>query len=143
MQWVLYHPPKKFAWFIHCYVDVFGFAQIELSLSCCKLQIVFNITKYQILFVLQIVFQKKLTSGVVYKFHCGLCNESCYGECVRHLNLRIRKHIAIATLTKKKSKISALGDHFLLCNLSPSVDSFSLLTKENRKFAFELKESLR
>ena len=26
-----------------------------------------------------------LTSGVVYKFQCGLWNEPCYGECVRHL----------------------------------------------------------
>ena len=38
---------------------------------------------------------KELTSGVVYKFQWGLCNESYYGECVRHLNVRIRDHIGI------------------------------------------------
>ena len=32
---------------------------------------------------------KELTSGFVYKFQCGLCNESYYGECLRHLNVRI------------------------------------------------------
>ena len=32
---------------------------------------------------------KHLTFDVVYKFQSGLCNESHYGECVRHLNVRI------------------------------------------------------
>ena len=27
---------------------------------------------------------KDVTSGIVYKFHCGLCNEFYYGECARH-----------------------------------------------------------
>ena len=36
-----------------------------------------------------------LTFGGVYKFQCGFCNESCYGECVRHLNVRIGEHIGI------------------------------------------------
>ena len=41
---------------------------------------------------------KELTSGVVYKFQCGLCNESYYGECIRHLNVRIGEHIRISPL---------------------------------------------
>ena len=45
---------------------------------------------------------KDLTSGVVYKFQCGLCNESYYGECMRHLNVRIGEHIGISPLTKNK-----------------------------------------
>ena len=32
---------------------------------------------------------KDLTSGVVYKFQCGLCNESYHDECVRHLNVKL------------------------------------------------------
>ena len=43
------------------------------------------------------------TSGVAYKFHCELCNKSYYGECVRHLNLRIDEHTGISSLTKKTS----------------------------------------
>ena len=46
---------------------------------------------------------KELTPGVVYKFQCGLWIESYYGECVRHLNVRIGEHIGISRLTKKKS----------------------------------------
>ena len=101
-------------------------------------------TNYLALFVLKITFQKKLTSGVVYKFQCGLCNKSYYGECVRHLNLRTGDHIGISPLTKKKVKPkgSAVSDQLSLCNHSSSFKNFSVPTKENRKFALELKESL-
>ena len=87
---------------------------------------------------------KELISGVVYKFQCGLCNESYYGECVRHLNVRIGEHMGISPLTRKKVKPegSAVSDHLLLCNHSPSFGNFSVLTKENKKFWLELKESL-
>ena len=87
---------------------------------------------------------KELTSGVVYKFQCGLCNESYYGECVRHLHGRIGDDTGISMLTNKKVKPmgSAVSDHLLLCNNSLSFENFSLLTKENKKFLLELKESL-
>ena len=114
-------------------------------LNCCKLQIVFKSqNKLAKAFRFKDRIPKELRSGVVYKFQCGLCNESCYGECVIHLNVRIGKHIGISPLTRKKvkSKGSALNDHLLLCNHSPSFENFSVLTKENKKFLLELKESL-
>ena len=87
---------------------------------------------------------KEIASAVVYKFQCGLCNEYSYGECVRHLNVRTGEHIEISPLTKKKvkSKCSAVSNHLLLCNHSPCFGSFSVLTKENREFALELKDIL-
>ena len=104
-------------------------------LNCCKLQIVFKS---------QNKLAKGLTSRVVYKFQCGFCNESYYGECVRHLNVRIGEHIAISSITEKKAKTkdSAVSDHLLLCNHSPSFQNFSVLNEENKKFLLELKESL-
>ena len=85
-----------------------------------------------------------ITSGVVYKFQCGLRNESYYGECMRHLDVRIGEHISISLLTRKqvKSKNNSLADHLLFCNHSASYDDFSILTRENKKFLLELKESL-
>ena len=76
---------------------------------------------------------KELISGVVYKFQCGLCNESYYAECVRHLNVRIGKHIRISPLTAKKIKPkgSAVSDHLLLCNHSPSFETFSVIVKNS------------
>ena len=77
-----------------------------------------------------------MISGVIYKFQCGLCNESYYGECIRHLNVRIGEHIGISLLTRKqvKSKNSSVADHLLLCNHSASYDDFSILTRETVSF---------
>ena len=50
-------------------------------LNCCKLQIVFKSqNKLAKAFRFKDRIHKKLTSGVVYKFQCGHCNESYYGE---------------------------------------------------------------
>ena len=82
-------------------------------------------------------------SGAAYKFQCGLCNKSYCGEYVRQ-GVRTGEHIGISPLTKKKiqPKGSPVSDYLLLCNHSPSFDNFSVLTKENKKFLLELKESL-
>ena len=114
-------------------------------LNCCKLKIVFkNKTRLDNNFHLKNQIPKDLISGVVYKFQCGLCNESYYGECMRHLNVRIGENIGISLLTRKqvKPKNSSVADHLLLCNHSASYDDFSILTRENKKFLLELKESL-
>ena len=59
---------------------------------------------------------KDLISGVVYKFQSGLHNESYYGECVRHLKVRIGEHIGISPYTKKwvQPKNSSEADHLLV-----------------------------
>ena len=63
-------------------------------LNCCKLQIALKIeTRFVNNFHFKDQVSKNLTSGVAYKFQCGLCNESYYGECVRRLNVWIVEHI--------------------------------------------------
>ena len=53
-------------------------------LNYCTLQIVFkNKTRLGKNVHFKDQIPKDLTSGVIYKFQCGLCNESYYGECVR------------------------------------------------------------
>ena len=47
---------------------------------------------------------KDLISGDVYKFQCGLCNESYYGESNRHLDIRSGEHIGVSPLTGKEVK---------------------------------------
>ena len=39
---------------------------------------------------------------MLHKFQCGLCNESYYGECVRHLAVRSGEHVGISPLTNKR-----------------------------------------
>ena len=35
-------------------------------------------------------------STLVYKSHCGFCNESCYVECVRHLAVKNGEHTGVS-----------------------------------------------
>ena len=114
-------------------------------LNFCKLQIVFKSqNKLAKAFHFKDRFPKELTSGVVYKFQCGICNECYYGECVRHINLRIGERIEISQLTKTKVKPngSTVRDHLLLCNQPPYFENFSVLKRKKKKFLLKLKESL-
>ena len=78
-------------------------------LNCCKLQIVFkNKTRLGKNFHFKDRIPKDLTSGVAYKFHCGLCNESYYGECVRHFNVRTIEHLVYTTYQKISSAYQQL-----------------------------------
>ena len=106
-------------------------------LNFCKLQIVF---KSQNKLAKAFHFPKELTSGVVYKFQCGICNESYYGECVRHINVRIGQRIEISQLTKTKLKPkgSTVRDHLLLCNQSPYFENFSVLKRKKKEIFIEI-----
>ena len=102
--------------------------------NCCKLQIVFkNKTRLISNFHFHNRIPKDLASGVVYKFQCGLCNESYNG--VRHSNVRIGEYTGWSTLTKKQVKLknSSVADHLVFCNHSASYD-FSILMCENKTF---------
>ena len=89
---------------------------------------------------------KDLISGVVYKFQCGLCNKSYYGEHQTLLSdIRSGEHIGVSPLTGKKVKPinnSSVCDHLLHSNYLPSFDNFSIMAQENNKFLLEIKESL-
>ena len=83
---------------------------------------------------------KDIISVVVYKFQCGLCNESYYGE-----SIGPGEHIGVSPLTGKKVKPlknSAFCDHLPHCNFLPSFDNFGVLAHENKKYLLEIKESL-
>ena len=88
---------------------------------------------------------KDFISCAVYKFQCDFCNESYYGESIKHLNIRSGEHISVSHLTGKNvkpSNNSAICDHLLHCNLLPSFDNFSVLAHENKKYLPEIKDSL-
>ena len=84
----------------------------------------------------QISISKDLTSGVIYKFHSGLCNEFYYGACLRDFSVRIGEHIGILPLTKKqtKPKNCSIVNHLLIRNHSASFENFNILMHENKRF---------
>ena len=113
-------------------------------LICCKLQIVFkNQTRLGNNFHFKNGIPKDLTFGVIFKFQCGPCNEYHYGECVRHLNVRIGEHIDKTLVIKKQVKLKKSPvEHLLIPNHSASYDTFSILMRESKTFLLELKERL-
>ena len=115
-------------------------------LNCCKLEIVFKCqTRLSNSFRYKDPISKDLISGVDYKFQCGLCNESYYGESIRHLHIRSGEHLGVSPLVGKRvkpSNNSAICDHLLHCNFLPSFDNSSVLAHENKKYLLEIKESL-
>ena len=77
---------------------------LETFIDCCKLQIMFeNKTRLGNNFHFKDQISEDLTSGAVCKYQCRFCSQSYFGECVRHLNVRIAEYIGISPLTKKTS----------------------------------------
>ena len=103
-------------------------------LNCCKL--FKNKTRLGNNFRFKDEIPKDFTSGVVYKFQCGLCNESYHGECVRHLNVKIGEHIGALPLPKKQVKPEnrSVADHLPFCNHSATYDDFRHLTRGTKSF---------
>ena len=93
---------------------------IKGVLNCCKLEIGFKCqTKLSSSSQFKDSIPKDLISGVFYKFQCGLCNESYYGESIMHLDKRSGEHIGVSLFTGKKVKPiknSAVRDNLLHCN---------------------------
>ena len=87
-------------------------------LNSCKLQIVFKSQrKLSNVFHFKDRLPSDLVSGVVYKYTCGRCSSTYYGEMDRHLKIRSGKHIGISLLTFKKtksSKESVIRNHLLI-----------------------------
>ena len=64
-------------------------------------------------------FPQILTSGMVYKFQCGLCNEFYCGKCVGYLAVRSGEQTVISPLSNKTEqprKSSAVCHHLLNTN---------------------------
>ena len=111
---------------------------INSNISFCKIKIVFESSKLLANFFR---FEDKTTlclrSYIVYKFTCGRCNATYYGETCHHFKVRVGEHSGISPLTNKrpKSKTStAVKDSTLICD--------QLLFSINSEFHLKIKESL-
>ena len=144
---------KKLLWLVLPYLATISLQtrtklqkSIKGVLNCCKLQVIFKSqNKLCNNFHFKDPVPQILASGVVCKFQCGLCNESYYGECVRHFVVRSGEHIGISPLPNKKKeprKDSAVCRHLFNCNYSRTSEDFIVLCHEDKKYLLELKESL-
>ena len=87
-----------------------------------------------------------LLSGLAYNYKCGGCNTTYYGKAKCHFKFRICEHLILSRLTKKvktdNNKVTALQEHLLGCNFSPSFEDFPILTRESNDFKLKIMESL-
>ena len=75
------------------------------NISFCKIKIISKSSKRLANFFR---FKDKiplcLRCNIVYKFTCGRCNATYYGETCRHFKVRVGEHSGISPLTNKRSK---------------------------------------
>ena len=73
-------------------------------LSCCKLEIAFKCqTRLSNSLRYKDPVPKYLISAVVYKLQCGLCNESYYGESIKHLDIRSGEYVGVSLFLERRS----------------------------------------
>ena len=120
---------------------------IERNLPFCKLKIIFRSKcRLNTLFHFKDSLEKKIRSGIIYRYRCSNCNVTYYGKTFRHFYTRAAKHMGISNLTGKclkNVKQSAISDHLLQCNCTINFDNFDILAAESNKFKLLLRESLR
>ena len=75
------------------------------NISFCKIKIIFKSSRRRAIFFR---FKDKiplcLRSKIVYKFTCGRCNATYYGEMCCHFKIRVGEHSIISPLMNKRSK---------------------------------------
>ena len=119
---------------------------INSNISFGKTKIIFKLsTRLANFFRFKDKIPLRLRSNIVYKFKCGRCNATYYGETCRHFKVRVGEHSGISPLTNKRSKSkksTAVKDHMLMCNQPVSFDDFKVLASSNSEFHLKIKESL-
>ena len=118
---------------------------INSNISFCKIKVIFkSSTRLANFFRFKDKIPLWLRSNIVYKFACGRCNATYYGESCRHFKVRVGEHPGISPLTSKQSKSKksiAFKDHMLMCDQPVSFDDFKMLASSNSEFHLKIKES--
>ena len=116
--------PKRELTFILPYLGKLSFdlrtrlrRTIERDLPYCKLKMNFR-SKYRLntLFQFKDRLEKKIRSGIIYRYTCSNCKVTYYGKTFRHFYTKAAEHMGISNLTGKQLKNvkqSAISDHLL------------------------------
>ena len=75
--------------------------------------------------------------GVVYKIHCGDCEEAYIGEMARPFGVRFREHV-----NSTRSSTTAVGDHLRNTRHALDVSSSSIVVRENDTFKRRIREAI-
>ena len=89
--------------------------------------------------------EKKIQSGIIYRYTCSNCKVTFYGKTFRHFYTRAVEQMRISNLAGrhlKNVKQSTISDHLLQYNCAISFGDFSILTTDCNKLKLLLRESL-
>ena len=118
---------------------------VERNLTFCKLKIIFRSKgRLNTLFHFKDSLEKKIRSGIIYRYRCSNGNVTYYGKTFGHFYTRAAEHMGISNLTGKRLKTvkqSAISDHLLQCNCTINFDNYDILAAESNKFKLLLRES--
>ena len=115
---------------------------IEKNLPFCKLKIIFRPKcRLNTLFRFQDAFEKKIRSGIIYRYTYCNCKFTYYGKTFRHFYTRAAEHMGISNLTGKRLKNVKQSDHLLQRNCTINFDDFDILAAEPNNFNLLLRES--
>ena len=119
---------------------------VERNLPFCKLKIIFRSKcRLNTFFRFKDSIEKKIHSGIIYRYTCSNGKVTYYGKSFRQFYTRAAEHMGISKLTGKRLKIvmqSAISDHLLQCNCTINFDDFDILATESNKFKLLVRESL-
>ena len=113
---------------------------IERDLPYCNLKVIFQSKcRLNTLFRFKGSLEKKIRSGIIYRYTCSKCKVTYYGKTSHDFYTRTAEHMGISNLTGKRLKnfkLSAISDHLLQCNCTINFYDFSILATDCNKFKF-------
>ena len=119
---------------------------IERKLLFCKSKIIFRSKcRLNALCRFKNSLEKKICSGIIYRYTCSNCNVTYYRKTFRYFFTRAAEHMGISNLTGKHTKNikqPAISDPLLQCNYMINFDNFDISAAESSKFKLLLRESL-
>ena len=119
---------------------------IERNLPYYKLKIIFRSKcRLNTLSRFKDPLEKKIRSGIIYRYTCSNCKVTYYRITFCHFYTRAAEHKGISSLTEKRLKNvkqPAISDHLLQCNCAINFDDFSILATDCNKVKLLLRESL-
>ena len=118
---------------------------MERDLPYYKVVVIFKSKRRRnTLFRFQDSLEKKICSGIIYRYMRSNCKVTYDGKTLRHFYTRMAEDMGISYITGKRLKNvkqSAICNHLLQCNCAINFDNFSILATDSNKFKLLLKES--
>ena len=116
---------------------------ISKRLKFCKLQIIFQTgNRLKNYFRFKDRVPETLQSNFVYRFKCGSCTDSYYGQTYRHMKVRVSKLQGVSPRTGKRvtgTLSASVRDHMLDCDHRVAWEYFSIIGRESNHHLLERK----